>query len=146
MFLKMFLKDITKFDAQNPIIGSLLSEIESRKLTDESVKNFLDKAQNLEGIKLNQKLQNLKFCNNKLQLNNNNDNDSSDYYDNGSGFLSPPAQLLHHSSNSNTCFLFHLFPKSTTKFVRNLAKNRLWSCNLQAWSSHERRGKTSDKQ
>ena len=125
MFLKMFLKDITKFDAQNPIIGSLLSEIESRKLTDESVKNFLDKAQNLEGIKLNQKLQNLKFCNNKLQLNNNNDNDSSYYYDNGSGFLSPPAQLLHHSSNSNTCFLFHLFPKSTTKFVRNLAKNRL---------------------
>ena len=103
-FFENFLKDITKFDAQNPIIGSLLSEIESRKLTDESVKNFLGKAQNLKGIELNQKLQNLKFCNNKLQLNNNNDNDSSDYFDNDGGFLSPPAQLIQHSSNSNPCF------------------------------------------
>ena len=32
-------KDIFKFDVQNAIIGSLLSEIESGKLTDESVKN-----------------------------------------------------------------------------------------------------------
>ena len=34
-------KDISKLDGQNLIIGSLLAEIESGKLTDEVVPNFL---------------------------------------------------------------------------------------------------------
>lgn len=35
---KIVFKDISKFDEQNPIIGSLLSQIECGKLTDKSVK------------------------------------------------------------------------------------------------------------
>ena len=76
-------KDISKFDAQNPI--SLLSEIESGKLTDKFIKRFLNKAPNLKDIDLNQSLQNLKSFNNNLKLANDNDSD-----DDG---LPPPTQL-----------------------------------------------------
>ena len=82
-------KDISKFDAQNPIIKSLLSEIESGKLTDESVKKFLNKAPNLTDIELNQKLKNLKSFNGRLQLNDDNDNDS----DKDGRLLPRPVQL-----------------------------------------------------
>ena len=88
-------KDISKFDAQNSIIKSLLSEIESGKLTDESVKKFLNKAPNLTDIELNQKLKNLKSFNGRLQLNDDNDNDSDDDNDsdNDGRLLPRPVQL-----------------------------------------------------
>ena len=35
-------RDISKFDGQNPLIGSLLAETESGKLTDKSVLKFLN--------------------------------------------------------------------------------------------------------
>ena len=61
-------KDISKFDPRSPIIGSLLSEIESGKLTDESVKKFLNMAPDPKDIELNQKLQKLKsFNTNRLK-------------------------------------------------------------------------------
>lgn len=41
------LNDKLKFDEQNPIFDSRLSEIESDKLPDKSVKTFLSKAQKI---------------------------------------------------------------------------------------------------
>ena len=78
-------KDISKFGAQNLITGSLLSKIESGKLTEESVKKFLNKARNPTDIKLNEKLQKLKSFNTKLS------NDSDDDNDGG---LSPPSSTI----------------------------------------------------
>ena len=43
---------ISKFEVHNPIIGRLLSKIESSKLTDESVKRFLNKLPNSKDIEL----------------------------------------------------------------------------------------------
>ena len=43
---------ISKFEVHNPIIGRLLSKIESGKLTDESVKRFLNKLPNSKDIEL----------------------------------------------------------------------------------------------
>lgn len=68
-------KDICKFDAQNPITDSFLSETESGKLTDESVKKFLYKAQNPKNIELNQKLQSLKLFNRNFPDEDDDDND-----------------------------------------------------------------------
>ena len=56
----IFFKDISKFDMQNPVIGSIPSEIESGKLTEKSLKRFFSKAPNSKDIELNQELQRLK--------------------------------------------------------------------------------------
>ena len=66
---------ICKFDAQNPITDSFLSETESGKLTDESVKKFLYKAQNPKNTELNQKLQSLKLFNRNFPDEGDDDND-----------------------------------------------------------------------
>ena len=73
-------EDTSKFDSQNPITGSLLSEVESGELNDDSIKKLLNNAQSQKDIALNQKLQNLKSFNNNLQLNNNNDSDNENDY------------------------------------------------------------------
>ena len=60
-------KDILKFDKQNPIISSLLGEIEGGKLTDELVKTFLDLTPSIKDLEV-ERLENLKESNKLSQL------------------------------------------------------------------------------
>ena len=63
-------KDISEFDGQNPIIGSLLAEIESKKLTDEAVRKFLDGAPSTKDLERNKGLENFKKFKRKLAAKN----------------------------------------------------------------------------
>ena len=57
-------KNILKFDTQNPIIGSLLTQNETSKLTskltDQKVNKFLGKARSTKDIEIKEVLKNLK--------------------------------------------------------------------------------------
>lgn len=46
------LEDIKKFDAQNPVIGNLLSQIEASKLTGEKMKKYLANTLSTKDIEL----------------------------------------------------------------------------------------------
>ena len=92
-------EDTSKFDSQNPITDSLLSEVESEKLNDDSIKKLLNNKQSQKDIALNQKLQHLKSFNNNLQLNSNNDSDNENDY----------TITTIPSTSSTACFLFLYF-------------------------------------
>lgn len=49
-------KDISKFDAQNPIIGGLLSEIERVMFKDYDIKKFLGKVPVIKDVEAKEKL------------------------------------------------------------------------------------------
>ena len=83
----------------------MLSEIESGKLTDESIKKIINKVPNPKDIDLNQKLQNLKLFNINLLMNNDNDSDN----DRDSG-LPPPTLLPPPPPLPPPAFDFSLLP------------------------------------
>ena len=82
--LDVVYKDITKFDMLNLIIGSLLMEIESAKLTDETLGEFLSKFPFLKDFEIAEKLKQLRDFKKK----NNDDDDDDD--DNTSFRRRPP--------------------------------------------------------
>ena len=53
-------KDILKLEKKSPIIDSLLGEIEVGKLSDESIKTFLDSSPSVKDLEIKQCLENLK--------------------------------------------------------------------------------------
>ena len=53
-------KDILKLEKKNPIIDSLLGEIEVGRLSDESIKTFLDSSPSVKDLEIKQCLENLK--------------------------------------------------------------------------------------
>ena len=53
-------KDILKLEKKNPIIDSLLGEIEVGKLSDESIKIFLNSSPSVKDLEIKQCLENLK--------------------------------------------------------------------------------------
>ena len=76
-------KDKAKFDAQNPVIGKLLSQIQTDK-NDKALQKQLEKAPSFKDLKIAEKLEHVKQFNN----NNNDDDDNDD-----APFI-PPPQLL----------------------------------------------------
>ena len=79
-------KDKAKFDTQNPVIGKLLSQIQTDK-NDKALQKQLEKAPSIKDLKIAEKLEHLKQFNND---NNNNDDDD----DNDDAPFIPPPQLL----------------------------------------------------
>ena len=84
---EIVLKDISKFDGQNPVTGSLLVEIESEKLTYEVVPKFLDGTPSTKDLEIRKGPKDLKSFKKKLVTKNeivgaelplNNDSDSDD--------------------------------------------------------------------
>ena len=75
-------KDKAKFDTQNPVIGKLLSQIQTDK-NDKALQKQLEKAPSFKDLKIAEKLEHVK------QFNNNNDDDDND----DAPFI-PPPQLL----------------------------------------------------
>ena len=67
-------KDKAKFDTQNPIIGTLLTQIESEKSkTEKAVDNQLEGAPSIKDLMIAERLEQLRESNRK----NNNDNDDN---------------------------------------------------------------------
>ena len=89
---KILFKGISKCDAQNPVIGTLLSEIESVKFKDSDIKKFLGKAPNIRDAKIKEKLDNLKRFNDARKFNNsgNDNDDNNDNVDGGIPQFFPP--------------------------------------------------------
>ena len=70
--LQVTFKDIKKFDAQNPIIGKVLTQIETSKLSDKKIKEQLGQLKDREiEARLSNLRRNINF-NNKYNHNNNN--------------------------------------------------------------------------
>ena len=59
--------DKSKFDIQNPIIGSLLGEIDSGKLTGESVK-FPNSVPSVKDIEINKRIESFKNSNHLMLM------------------------------------------------------------------------------
>ena len=83
--LDVVYKDITKFDMLNLIIGSLLTQIESAKLTDKTLDAFLSKFPFLKDFEIAEKLKQLRDFKKK-----NNDDDDDDNNNNTSFRRRPP--------------------------------------------------------
>lgn len=57
---EVLLEDVSKFDAQYLIIGSLSSKIESSKLAQSDIKTFLGQAPDIKDIEIQEKLKKIK--------------------------------------------------------------------------------------
>ena len=111
-------QDNSKFYAQNPIIGILLSKIESGKLTNKSVKKCLNKTPNPKDIELNQKLQRLKAFNNNLSRVNDSDDDND-------GGLPPPPSMRPTSTSPTSLSKIVAMLKQEEKPVMSEKLNKL---------------------
>ena len=110
-------KDIEKLDTQNPVIGSLSTQIESGKLTDKKVDEYLNKIQAIKDLEMAEKVKQLKDLNKK----NDDDDDDDDEDDNKTPF----GQLLQLSYN------FKLpFPPSYYSFLPSISDNDNLEKNL----------------
>ena len=80
--LALLFKDVANFDAQNPVIGSLLREIDlgKRRTNNDLIKKSLSKAPDINDLILFQRFK--KFKEAPINYNNNNDNDDDDNSDN----------------------------------------------------------------
>ena len=75
--LDVVYKDITKFDMLNLIIGSLLTQIESAKLTDKTLDEFLSKFPFLKDFEIAEKLKKLRDFKKKNKDDDDDDNNTS---------------------------------------------------------------------
>ena len=82
--LTLLFKDVVNFDAQNPVIGSLLREIDlgKRSTNNDLIKKFLSKAPDINDKILLQKFK--KFKETPINYNDNDDNDDDDNNPNNS--------------------------------------------------------------
>ena len=80
--LALLLKDVANFDAQNPVIGSLLREIDlgKRSTNSDLIKKSLSKAPDINDTILLQRFK--KFKETPINYNDNKDNDDDDNNDN----------------------------------------------------------------
>ena len=79
--IQVTFKDIKKFDAQNPIIGKVLTQIETSKLSDKKIKKQLGQLKDRE---IEARLSNLRR----------NDNFNNNYNNNNNNFGGKPAGNL----------------------------------------------------
>ena len=99
-------KDIEKRDTQNPVIGSLLTQIESGKLTDKKVDEYHNKIPAVKDLEMAEKVKQLKDLNKK-----NGDDDEDDN-------KTPFGPLLQLSYNFNLPF-----PPSYYSFLPSISDN-----------------------
>ena len=102
IFTEWFFEDISKFEEQNPKIGSSLAETEAEKLTYESIVNFLNNTPSTKDVEIKSGLSKLRNFNRNLVLKNANQNVDSDNSDEksdseGDGYL-PFACLKSQST------------------------------------------------
>ena len=107
--LALLFKDVANFDAQNPIIGSLLREIDlgKNKTNSQLIANQLSRAPNINDTILLNRFKILKddpinYNNNDNNNNNNNDNDDNDGRINPLGPPPPPPTFNDFPSFSQT--------------------------------------------
>ena len=82
-------EDIAKFDTQNTIIGNLLSQIESGRLTDKTIQKILAEPTNVKDIDYEERLRKLREPINKN--NEDNDDDEDDNNNNNNNDIFGPS-------------------------------------------------------
>ena len=124
--LSVMFKDAKKFNIQNPIIGTLLSQVNANKISHAKVKELLSQAKDEE---LQTRLHRLKKRIDKSDDNNNNNNfDDSDDNDNNGGEL--PHRFNNLRYNSNDEELFHRYNDLRAPIPNNNEEEELlWRYN-----------------
>ena len=75
--IELVFRDIAKFDTENAIIGSLSNQIQSQKLIDQQVNEYLGKLPSIKDKEIKERLENLKKGS---VSNDNNDYDDSSIF------------------------------------------------------------------
>lgn len=74
---ELVFQDIAKFDTENAIIGSLSNQMQSQKLIDQQVNEYLGKLPSIKDKEIKERLENLKK---RSVSNDNNDYDDSSIF------------------------------------------------------------------
>ena len=88
--LELLFKDVSNFDAQDPVIGYLLREIDVGK--KDALSNFLKKAPNVNDVVLKHRFERLKKKDEPYNRGNDDDDDDNNY--NNDGGIGPPPSPL----------------------------------------------------
>lgn len=75
--IELVFQDIAKFDTENAIIGSLSNQMQSQKLIDQQVIEYLGKLPSIKDKEIKERLENLKK---RSVSNDNNDYDDSSIF------------------------------------------------------------------
>lgn len=75
--IELVFQDIAKFDTENAIIGSLSYQMQSQKLIDQQVNEYLGKLPSIKDKEIKERLENLKK---RSVSNDNNDYDDSSIF------------------------------------------------------------------
>lgn len=75
--IELVFQDIAKFDTENAIIGSLSNQMQSQKLIDQQVNEYLGKLPSIKDKEIKERLENLKK---RSVSNDNNDYDDSSIF------------------------------------------------------------------
>ena len=75
--IELVFQDIAKFDTENAIIGSLSNQMQSLKLIDQQVNEYLGKLPSIKDKEIKERLENLKK---RSVSNDNNDYDDSSIF------------------------------------------------------------------
>ena len=75
--IELVFQDIAKFDTENAIIGSLSYQMQSQKLIDQQVNEYLGKVPSIKDKEIKERLENLKK---RSVSNDNNDYDDSSIF------------------------------------------------------------------
>lgn len=75
--IELVFQDIAKFDTENAIIGSLSNQMQSQKLIDQQVNEYLGKVPSIKDKEIKERLENLKK---RSVSNDNNDYDDSSIF------------------------------------------------------------------
>lgn len=75
--IELVFQDIAKFDTENAIIGSLSNQMQSQKLIDQQINEYLGKLPSIKDKEIKERLENLKK---RSVSNDNNDYDDSSIF------------------------------------------------------------------
>ena len=125
--LILLFKDVATFDAQNPIIGSLLREIDLAKESKNSdlINKRLDKASNINDTILIHSFK--KFIDDPVNFNNNNDN-NDDAENNKTNYPgTAPSAPTANNFQDIPDFLFQPPPEISTQSTFNQSQSNLYN-------------------
>ena len=98
--IELLFKDVKHFNAQNPVIGFLIREVDVGRKKDRS--KFLDKAPNIRDLELRTILNKLRNGREFFNRGDNNNNSNSNDNNGGNVFLLPPPSLPHFDFSDET--------------------------------------------
>ena len=91
--IEVMFKDKSKFDVQNPVVGSLITQVVDNKRKEKEILRVLDQAPSLKDLNIEERFRDLKNFNEGC----NNDDDDDNNIGQSPGGNLPPLQYLSSS-------------------------------------------------